>query len=65
MIAELKKEEKCILFIDEIHTVLGCGTGSRNEGLDFANMLKPALSRGDIRCIGATTYDEYKNSFIK
>lgn len=65
LIAELKKEEKCILFIDEIHTVLGCGTGSLNEGLDFANMLKPALSRGDIRCIGATTYDEYKNSFIK
>ena len=65
LIEELKKEEKCILFIDEIHTVLGCGTGSRNEGLDFANMLKPALSRGDIRCIGATTYDEYKNSFIK
>lgn len=65
LVEELKKDDKCILFIDEIHTVLGCGTGSRNEGLDFANMLKPALSRGDIRCIGATTYDEYKNSFVK
>ena len=65
LVEELKKDEKSILFIDEIHTVLGCGTGSRNEGLDAANMLKPALSRGQIRCIGATTYDEYKNSFVK
>ena len=65
LVDELKKDEKSILFIDEIHTVLGCGVGSRNEGLDAANMLKPALSRGQIRCIGATTYDEYKNSFVK
>ena len=65
LIEELKQDDKCILFIDEIHTVLGCGTGSRNEGLDFANILKPALSRGEVRCIGATTYDEYKNNFIK
>ena len=65
LVEELKKDKNAILFIDEIHTVLGCGVGSRNEGLDAANMLKPALSRGQIRCIGATTYDEYKNSFVK
>ena len=55
--------KKTILFIDEIHTIVGAGgaTGS----LDAANMLKPALSRGEIQCIGATTLDEYSKNIEK
>jgi ATP-dependent Clp protease ATP-binding subunit ClpC len=60
---ELAKVNNVILFIDEIHTIVGAGgaTGS----LDAANMLKPALSRGDIQCIGATTLDEYRQHIEK
>ncbi len=60
---ELAKNDEIILFIDEIHTIVGAGgaTGS----LDAANMLKPALSRGDIQCIGATTLDEYRQHIEK
>lgn len=60
---ELSKNPNVILFIDEIHTIIGAGgtTGS----LDAANMLKPALARGDIQCIGATTLDEYRKSIEK
>ncbi len=60
---ELTKVSNVILFIDEIHTIVGAGgaTGS----LDAANMLKPALARGDIQCIGATTLDEYRQHIEK
>ncbi len=60
---ELAKTDDIILFIDEIHTIVGAGgaTGS----LDAANMLKPALARGDIQCIGATTLDEYRQHIEK
>lgn len=60
---ELSKNENIILFIDEIHTIVGAGgaTGS----LDAANMLKPALARGEIQCIGATTLDEYRQHIEK
>lgn len=60
---ELSKNPNIILFIDEIHTIVGAGgaTGS----LDAANMLKPALARGEIQCIGATTLDEYKKNIEK
>ncbi len=60
---ELAKVDNIILFIDEIHTIVGAGgaTGS----LDAANMLKPALARGDIQCIGATTLDEYRQHIEK
>jgi ATP-dependent Clp protease ATP-binding subunit ClpC len=60
---ELTKTNNVILFIDEIHTIVGAGgaTGS----LDAANMLKPALARGDIQCIGATTLDEYRQHIEK
>ena len=60
---ELAKVDNVILFIDEIHTIVGAGgaTGS----LDAANMLKPALARGDIQCIGATTLDEYRQHIEK
>ncbi|MCY1722220.1 ATP-dependent Clp protease ATP-binding subunit [Prolixibacteraceae bacterium Z1-6] len=60
---ELSKVNNVILFIDEIHTIVGAGgaTGS----LDAANMLKPALARGDIQCIGATTLDEYRQQIEK
>ncbi len=57
---ELKANPEIILFIDEIHTIIG--TGSAPGTLDLANMLKPALAKGLIRCIGATTQEEYKKS---
>ncbi len=58
VISDIKKNPNTILFIDELHTIMGAGatTGS----LDAANILKPALSRGHLRCIGATTFEEYK-----
>ena len=60
---ELEKNEDIILFIDEIHTIVGAGgaTGS----LDASNMFKPALARGEIQCIGATTLDEYRQNIEK
>ena len=60
---ELSKNPNIILFVDEIHTIVGAGgaTGS----LDAANMLKPALARGEIQCIGATTLDEYRKNIEK
>ncbi len=60
---ELEKNEEIILFIDEIHTIVGAGgaTGS----LDASNMLKPALARGEIQCIGATTLDEFRTNIEK
>ena len=60
---ELSKNDNIILFIDEIHTIVGAGGASGS--LDAANMLKPALARGEIQCIGATTLDEYRQQIEK
>lgn len=61
---ELTKIENAILFIDEIHTLVGAG--STNGGtMDASNLLKPALARGELKCIGATTHQEYRNFFDK
>ncbi|VBB46450.1 Negative regulator of genetic competence ClpC/MecB [uncultured Paludibacter sp.] len=60
---ELQKNPNIILFIDEIHTIVGAGGAPGS--LDAANMLKPALARGEIQCIGATTLDEYRQSIEK
>ncbi len=63
LIAEAEREPNIILFFDEIHTIIGAGN---SEGaVDASNMLKPALARGDIKCIGATTSQEYKKFFEK
>ena len=64
VISALQKREKVILFIDEIHTIVGAGAVS-GGAMDASNMLKPALSAGDIRVIGSTTYEEYKKYFEK
>jgi ATP-dependent Clp protease ATP-binding subunit ClpA len=60
VIGAIEEEEGAILFIDEIHTVIGAGATSGGS-MDASNMLKPALNAGRVRCIGATTYKEYKN----
>jgi len=60
---ELEKNKNAILFIDEIHTIIGAG--SAEGSMDASNMLKPALSRGKITCIGATTLDEYRKNIEK
>jgi len=62
LVQELKKKSKIILFIDEIHTLMG---GNGGSPMDLANMLKPALDRGDIKVIGATTTDEYNTYVIR
>jgi len=62
VIKELEKKEKVILFIDEIHTIIGAGAVSGGS-MDASNMLKPAIASGKIRCLGSTTYDEYKKYF--
>ncbi|OHD18801.1 MAG: hypothetical protein A2086_03245 [Spirochaetes bacterium GWD1_27_9] len=62
IIDELKERENIILFIDEIHTMLGAGE-TEGSSLDAANILKPALARGELRCIGATTTEEYQKYF--
>ncbi len=65
IINELKKKgPKAILFIDEIHTIIGAGATSGGT-LDASNILKPVLASGEIRCIGSTTFEEYKNVFEK
>ncbi len=64
IIKELVDTPKAILFIDEIHTMVGAGSTSGGS-MDAANILKPALARGDIKCIGATTFGEYRNFFDK
>lgn len=61
VINEIKENKNVILFIDEIHTLIG--TGGSQGAMDAANILKPALSRGEIQCIGATTIDEYRRFF--
>ncbi len=65
VIKELMKIERVILFIDEIHTVVGAGATSSGGSLDASNMLKPILSSGNIRCVGTTTYEEYRKYFEK
>ncbi len=60
----IQKKENTILFIDEIHTIIGAGAAG-NSTMDASNLLKPVLASGKLRCIGATTYDEYKNQFEK
>ncbi|MBK6795683.1 MAG: ATP-dependent Clp protease ATP-binding subunit ClpA [Acidobacteria bacterium] len=62
VISELKKKPGVILFIDEIHTIVGAGAVSGGS-MDASNILKPALASGEMRCIGSTTYNEYKASF--
>lgn len=62
IIQELKQHENSILFIDEIHTIVGAGAVS-GGAMDASNILKPALANGDLRCIGSTTYSEYKAAF--
>ncbi len=64
ILKELQAVEKAILFIDEIHTMVGAGSTSGGS-MDAANILKPALARGEIKCIGATTFAEYRNFFDK
>jgi ATP-dependent Clp protease ATP-binding subunit ClpA len=64
VIAELQRQEKTILFIDEIHNIVGAGAVSGGS-LDASNILKPALASGKLRCIGSTTYDEYRKYFEK
>ena len=64
VLGELEKDNKAILFIDEIHTVIGAGATSGGS-MDASNILKPSLGNGKIRCIGSTTYKEYKNYFEK
>jgi ATP-dependent Clp protease ATP-binding subunit ClpA len=64
VIADLKKIENVILFIDEIHTIVGAGAVSGGS-LDASNILKPALTSGKMRCIGSTTYEEYRKYFDK
>jgi len=64
VIKALEKKENALLVIDEIHTVVGAGA-TTSGSMDASNILKPALSSGDIKCIGTTTYEEYKNHFEK
>ena len=62
VIKAIQKDKKAILFIDEIHTIVGAGATSGGS-MDASNLLKPALAAGELRCIGSTTFQEYKSSF--
>jgi ATP-dependent Clp protease ATP-binding subunit ClpA len=64
VIASLQKRKNAILFIDEIHTIVGAGATSSGS-MDASNILKPSLVTGELRCIGSTTYEEFKNFFEK
>jgi len=64
VIAELKRRPNSVLFIDEIHTIVGAGATSSGS-MDASNILKPVLTSGEIRCIGSSTYEEFKNHFEK
>jgi ATP-dependent Clp protease ATP-binding subunit ClpA len=64
VLAQLKKDPTAILFIDEIHTVIGAGSASGGV-MDASNLIKPALASGELRCIGSTTYQEYRGIFEK
>ncbi|MCE7950817.1 MAG: ATP-dependent Clp protease ATP-binding subunit ClpA [Xanthomonadales bacterium PRO7] len=64
VIAELKKQPHAVLFIDEIHTIIGAGSASGGT-MDASNLIKPMLASGEIRCIGSTTFQEYRGVFEK
>jgi len=64
VLAQLKKDPSAILFIDEIHTVIGAGSASGGV-MDASNLIKPALASGELRCIGSTTYQEFRGIFEK
>ena len=64
VLAELKKQQGAILFIDEVHTIIGAGAASGGV-MDASNLLKPLLTSGDIRCMGSTTYQEFRGVFEK
>ncbi|MCI4567018.1 ATP-dependent Clp protease ATP-binding subunit ClpA [Lysobacter sp. CFH 32150] len=64
VLAQLKKHPGAILFIDEIHTIIGAGSASGGT-MDASNLIKPALATGDLRCIGSTTFQEYRGIFEK
>ena len=64
VISEIKEVENAIMFIDEIHTIVGAGSTSGGS-MDASNLLKPALARGELKCIGATTHQEFRNFFDK
>jgi ATP-dependent Clp protease ATP-binding subunit ClpA len=64
LIAQLKKQTNAILFIDEIHTIIGAGSASGGV-MDASNLIKPVLASGQLRCIGSTTYQEYRGIFEK
>ena len=64
VLSELKKQPGAVLFIDEIHTVIGAGAASGGV-MDASNLIKPVLSNGELRCIGSTTYQEYRGIFEK
>ena len=64
VLAQLKKLPEAVLFIDEIHTIIGAGSASGGT-MDASNLIKPALSSGDLRCIGSTTFQEYRGIFEK
>jgi len=64
VIAALESKKKCILFVDEAHTMKGAGSSSQSS-LDFANMLKPAITKGNLKVVASTTWEEYYESFEK
>ncbi len=64
VLTELQETEGAVLFVDEIHTIVGAGSVSGGS-MDASNLLKPFLQSGEVRCIGSTTYEEYKNNFEK
>jgi len=64
LVTEIQSRSDCILFIDEVHTLIGAGSSS-SGALDASNILKPFLARNDLRCIGATTFEDYKKYFEK
>src|SRR5690625_617747 len=64
LLGELKKQKNAVLFIDEIHTIIGAGAASGGV-MDASNLLKPLLSSGELRCMGSTTYQEYRGVFEK
>jgi len=64
VLADLKRQPEAILFIDEIHTIIGAGAASGGV-MDASNLIKPVLASGDLRCIGSTTYQEYRGIFEK
>lgn len=64
ILSQLRKEPNAVLFIDEIHTIIGAGAAS-GGAMDASNLIKPVLSSGELRCIGSTTYQEYRGIFEK